>query len=509
MLRYLTIASLFLITALAASAVEVPMRDRVWCDPVAGISFRYPYEWFCTNQIAGHLQRPNGAGKTPYEWRQGSQWMVIGGKPAFDVMPFSFTTASLPPGLDATATPAAVGDAMVGQPALTWTEWDYYRADSARPFAVKNHAPAGIVAALGRNGQRCCLVVRHGDRFSGVVLNGNPDDTSSGNQQLLDSFEVMAKKGQRLATWRELQCSKNQVQNAAGQMVGSSTGKPVAWKDALELETEHYHITANRDPARLLFWGAYYEALWRAYAKVFEPDSMPPLKAEVHVFERAKEFEQAGQYWISPDVVTKPTPTSIKGGFFTPGLLSLWTYEEVATMGGSMTSESVAAHECTHQFVHLTCNGTRHVPTWINEGLAVYFESGTFRNGEFTPQLPRSRLEQLKSRYQTQRSTLRPLSDYLDHHGDIDAMEYGEVFAMTHFWVFSDQGATPAKGVKTGKQRFIEFWKALKNQEDGNKAFERIFMADMITSQGNREAAVKLWTKLLMDYVNNGLRVRR
>ncbi len=160
--------------------------------------------------------------------------------------------------------------------------------------------------------------------------------------------------------------------------------------------------------------------------------------------------------------------------------------------------------------MHLTCNGTDHVPTWINEGLAVYFEAGAFRNNEFIPQLPQRRLELLKNLYQQRRKTLQPLDAYLDHHGPIEAENYGEVFAMTHFWVFSDQGdQNRPKGVKTGHQRFIEYWKALKAKEDGAKAFERIFMADMIKSRGSREEAVKLWTKLLMDYVQGGLKVRR
>lgn len=486
------------------------MRDRVWCDPVAGFSFRFPYDWICTDQTAGTLHRPNGEGATPIARLMGTRWQVVDGKPRYDLEPFSFPVNALPNGLAATATPTEVGEALAGGK-LLWEDWDYYQPGVRRPFAAKGHAPAGITARLGRGPKRSCLAVKHGDRISGLVMNGAPD--ANGNLIPVTTFEVLVKSGQRLATWRELQCRKQQVQRSDGRFVpATATGnvKPVSWGEAWELETEHYHITANRDPARLANLGAYYEGLWRAYAKLFQPDAMPPLKAEVHVFEKIAEYEGAARHWVDPSFVCRKAG-SMMSGFFSPHLLSLWVVEEVAAFTrNEVTVEGVSAHECTHQFVHLTCNGTRHVPTWINEGLAVYFESGVFRSGEFIPQLPQRRLEPLKATYKKREKPLRPLDAYLDHHDHIDAAEYAEVFAMTHFWVFSDQGAVNRpKGVKTGQERFVEYWKALKAKEDGAKAFERIFMADMIKSQGSREAAVKLWTKALMDYVANGLKVRR
>jgi len=96
-------------------------------------------------------------------------------------------------------------------------------------------------------------------------------------------------------------------------------------------------------------------------------------------------------------------------------------------------------------------------------------------------QSPRERIAILKELYAQRKTTLRPLDDYLKHYGHISPDEYGEVYAMTHFWVFAS---------KSGKDRFKLYWTALKHRENGTEAFERIFMADMIKAQGGRDQAI-------------------
>lgn len=490
--------------------LKYPMAARVWCDPVAGISFRYPYEWLCADQVTGALHRPNGPNTSLYSRMSGTQWSIIDGKPQFDVRPFSYLNDQLPAGLNAQSSLSEIGNA-IAESVLTWENWDYYRSSPRRPFAAKNFAPLGITGAIGHDDQGCCLILKHGNRYSGVRLSGAPDNPELKNTIILDSFEVLSKSGggSRAMTWRENQCKKNQVACADDRMVTSipsGKAKPTTWANAWQIETEHYHITANRSPARLAFLGLYFEALWRSYSKVFLPTSMPPIKSEVHIFERASEFEGCSKEWQSPTFVVRHG-NEIMGGFFSPLHLSMFLYEEnEALVGPTGSVEHVSAHECTHQFVHLACNGSHHVPTWLNEGLAVYFENGVLRNGEFQTKLPIKRLEQLKTTYAQTKSTLWPLDKYLDYHGGIPADNYGEVFAMTYFWVFSDQNSPKKPGVKNGKDRFQEYWNALKEKEDGSQAFERIFMADMIAAQGSREAAIKLWSKKLLDYVKNGLK---
>jgi len=278
--------------------------------------------------------------------------------------------------------------------------------------------------------------------------------------------------------------------------------KPVAWSDGWDIETEHYHVTGHTSSARLLAHGAYLEALYRTYAELYEPDRMPPLKFEVHIFNRKSDFDAAAAAY---GMNTAMGGGGITGGFFTPGLLSLWVYEESGSLGGEDFSvEYVTAHECSHQFLHLACNGSEHVPTWFNEGLAVYFESGVFENNQFTVRPPREQISRLQTLYAEQKRMLTPPATYLDHHGHIAVDQYGEVYAMVQFFVFGTCGPG-CRHKNCGRSRFRDYWQALRNHDDGAKAFERIFLDDMIKAKGSREAALKAWEQALLTYVKRGL----
>jgi hypothetical protein len=289
-------------------------------------------------------------------------------------------------------------------------------------------------------------------------------------------------------------------------MVLAKAGQSADWKSGWQLETQHYHISGDVSPEILVSHGAYLEALFRAYTRFFEPDAMPPYKFEVHIFATYDEFLTCSAAWGNPIGIG---PGEVVGGFFVPELLSLWVYEESGRVGGeAMAIEHVMAHECSHQFLHLALGGSDQVPTWLNEGLAVYFESGRFQGGEFRIEPPTGRVDELKEIYAREHTTLWPLDRYLDHHGPIAAAQYGEVYAMTSFWLFGACNPDPANCPhrNCGLSRFRQYWQALKKHEDGAKAFERIFMADMIRSQGGREAAVAKWQELLLEYARTRLR---
>ena len=292
------------------------------------------------------------------------------------------------------------------------------------------------------------------------------------------------------------------VSRLAGSPVAATLKtKPVAWTEGWDLETEHYHISAHTSPGRLLQHGAYYEALYRSYCEVYQPEKMPPVKFEVHVFDKNKDFLSASAAWGIP---VSSGGSGIVGGFFVPSLLSLWVFEESGALGGDDFSvEHVSAHECSHQFLHVACNGSEHVPTWINEGLAVYFESGKFKGGQFVLLPPVERLGQLQAAYLRAGSMLQKPELYLDHKGRIGASQYGEVYAMVHFWVFNQCKSACKHRDKDncGRYRFLQFWAAMRKGEEGKDAFERIFMADMVKTLGSREKAVKEWEKQMVDYV--------
>ena len=460
--------------ALAADTRDTwPMRWRVYADPVAGIAFRHPYDVIPKELDAGELYRIN-----PDTWTFA---------PTPTIRVFTRTNG------DARAAGAAEAGADVA-----WSPWLPVTAKGKKP------GPGGVLGTVGKGAtERTILAIGLDTRTVGLVLAGGPEDGD--NPGILASAEALVappKSKVVPATSRDLQGRQGIVWDATGKPVDHRrTGKvaPVPWAQAWEMETEHYHLTSNTSPARLAWHGAYLEALYRAYAVIYQPARMPPGKCEVHLFNTQAEFRATANAWGSR--LPPPSDGSILGGFFAPGLASLWVYEESGILGGSdMAIEHVIAHECSHQFLHLATNGNRTVPTWLNEGLAVYFESGVFRDGQFQIRSPAGRLDRLKALYQEQGDTLAPLDQYIDHRGHISPDQYGEVYAMTHFWLFGACNGPSCRHQTCGLARFRRYWADLKTGADGSAAFEKHFLADMIAAKGGREQALAAWKTALLTY---------
>jgi hypothetical protein len=228
---------------------------------------------------------------------------------------------------------------------------------------------------------------------------------------------------------------------------------------------------------------------------------MPPYKMEIHIFNTHQNFMDAAA------AHGFPVSESV-GGFFVPNLMSIFVYEDSSKWGGDDFSvEHVLAHECSHQFLHVACNGSRHVPTWLNEGLAVYFEAGIVNRGQFEARTPKGRIDYLKQIYDIQNRTILPLDKYLSHYGHISPAQYSEVYAMTNFWLFGTcRSGCKHKPKECGLAHFRDYWKRLKEREDGTKAFEATFMEQMIKAKGSREAAIAAWELAYYDYVKRVLR---
>ena len=509
--RCAVLACLFAgIAQLAAADGAWDMRWRVFCDYQSGISFRYPYGYQVPDQYKAEMIHAEAEGMTRGVIREveidGKKVRVlVSSQPQRsgpDVRAFSTLANALPPGTPTDL--AAIGNQLTGC-SLAWKAFDYYQKSASRPQSSPTWAPKDLQAMVGDSPKACGFIVKQGERYSGLVLTGSIE--SGDNQAIIDSFEVMAgggKSRQPFQTWREAQGRAGKVMTADGKPVSASGhSSSSAWKDGWDLETAHYHITTHVSPVRLMQYGTYLEALYRAYSNIYEPDSVPPYKLEIHIFNTQEDFmSAAGAHGF-------PVGQTV-GGFFVPSLLSIFAYEESSKWGGdSFSVEHVLAHECSHQFLHVTCNGSDHVPTWINEGLAVYFESGVFRNGNFIIQPPRERINRLKEIYDRLHHPIAPLDEYLGNYSHISPDMYGEVYAMTTFWLFgSCDNNDPAtcKHKNCGLSHFRAYWQALKRHEDGTKAFDETFMTDLIKAQGSRKAALSAWEAAYMHYVKSALK---
>jgi hypothetical protein len=217
---------------------------------------------------------------------------------------------------------------------------------------------------------------------------------------------------------------------------------------------------------------------------------------EVHVFDTYDAMVAHARAADGP----RPAAGEVVGGYFHTGWLAMTTSAGIDDLGiPGMTLDGVLAHECSHQFLHLTLGGSAHVPTWINEALAVHFENAVANGADLRIVPPARRIAQLQERYAQRRQPVAgSVAHYLGHHGGIGADMYGEVYAMLHSFVF---GQTARTRGKTGLDRLQEYLGAMRQGEDGDAAFERIFLADMIAAQGGRDQAITAWDAYLVRYV--------
>lgn len=453
-----------------------PMRMRISADYEAGVSFRLPYMLIATDQSKAIYYRIGQRGRAMVTEGQPSMRLVWNKLPETPAGDF-----------------ASLADQVVGA-TLTWVPYDYYRQAPHRPFAAKPFAPPGVEALLGTAADRSALALRFDGRIAAVELLGSFKD----RHELLDHVQAMPppeRKGAERRTWGEAQHARGVVPGPDGKPASPPANPkiPLAWTSGWEVETRHFHVTGHSSPALLTQRAKYLEALYRAYDKFFQPPTPPPLKFEVHIVNTWSEFEALSNACDNPLPVM---PGSVLGGFFMPAYQSLWVYEESGKRGGrAMEIEFVMNHECSHQFLHMACNGSDHVPTWLNEGVAVYFENGQIQGNEYVWRPPTDRIAHLTDQYRRLKTTLVSPDQYLDHYRGFGGANYGEAYAMVHFWAF---------GIDGGRKRFLDYWAALRKGENGTKAFERIFMEDMVKAQGSREAALFKWRQLLYEYVVQG-----
>ena len=207
-------------------------------------------------------------------------------------------------------------------------------------------------------------------------------------------------------TYREgLFTEKKAVLNHQGKAVKPRKDGPVEWAECWEVETAHYHVTCHVSSARTHFYGMLCEALFVAFNDLYQPETITPYKMEIHIFNKFEDFQSSAASIGIP--VAFGT-----GGFFSPSLLCIFAYEDSIKVNPQFTPEKVLGHELSHQFLHLACNGTRHVPTWVNEGLAVYFETFALKRGKYINKPPTGRIQLLSRLYQQTNNVLWPMKNY-------------------------------------------------------------------------------------------------
>ena len=293
-----------------------------------------------------------------------------------------------------------------------WSEFNYYEESPERPQGNVKWAPEGITAALGYNDDYSILALSYEQGIAVVKCTGGLSEHT--NEHVLNTVEVMVEKRKELQTYRHGTTLRGMVVNYKGEIGKPPRVKSVAVDQAYDIETAHYHVISNVPGKAIHQYGAMMEVLYDAFIKTYLPEKVPVFKMEVAVWADQGQMSQAagktGVGPLGPGVL----------GFFAPGLLNIMAYETGAS-DGDFSTFATLAHEASHQFLHMACNGSQHVPTWINEGLAVYFESAQYRNGRLSLRAPKGRLNNLSRWYSrmTNGKMLWKPDVYLSHYGHI------------------------------------------------------------------------------------------
>jgi len=143
---------------------------------------------------------------------------------------------------------------------------------------------------------------------------------------------------------------------------------PTPWPRAYIYESRYYRVRTNtsRDVARYI--GILMDSHVEAFKKVFRFRMTIP-KTNIYAYRTRKEFEYYGGKLV--------------GAIVGPNTGGFWTQKRGGTIvlpylrEGNLDPGKVLLHEASHQFLHRALNSDR-IPTWLDEGLAVFFEESRY-----------------------------------------------------------------------------------------------------------------------------------
>ncbi|MBX3472630.1 MAG: DUF1570 domain-containing protein, partial [Planctomycetes bacterium] len=216
--------------------------------------------------------------------------------------------------------------------------------------------------------------------------------------------------------------------------------------------------------------GKVMEKAYKAYDKLFGPDRPGEVVPTVIVFSDRGQFET-----FSARLRVGSTENTL--GYYWPPyrILVFYDQDEGQRRGGGLVSKSTLEtllHETFHQWLDLYVEDA---PRWFDEGLAEYFGLSELGRTELryglVPQAPPSRLHDIKLAFAGEYPRPLPLQRLLtaDHATFMRGTQAGINYA--HAWSFVHY-----LGSSTGGQKLLrEYFKALREGLDREKAFDRVF----------------------------------
>jgi hypothetical protein len=205
--------------------------------------------------------------------------------------------------------------------------------------------------------------------------------------------------------------------------------------------TSSYRLfTTETDALLLAALPAFLESSLDRYTTEFGPLPLPPMSLDTFLMINRPQWTRLTRQLMGDHAA--PYLLIERGGFSSGGRALLWSIGRADTL-------AIAAHEGWHQYTQRTFKDE--LPTWLEEGIAVYFEGMIIEHAR--PLSPRpapwannERYEQLRSA--ANRGQLAPLSELLTsrpealiHVGaDPTLTYYAQVWALIHFLREHDGG---------------------------------------------------------------------
>ena len=244
------------------------------------------------------------------------------------------------------------------------------------------------------------------------------------------------------------------------------------WTKAWVLKTEHYQFKSNCTPRVVEEIAQAMEVCWKEQSGIFNlTKTWKPVSVEVYATQ-----EQFLKYSAEAGI---PMNYGVLG-YFAWGGNSNTVIIRCFYAGSIEDTLSTLFHESTHLMMYTYMGGGDQVPTWLNEGLAVYFEDAQRDDKKLNIQgIPFGRLWHLQKQLEERDISLDELTA-LDGMYAYTGERYPQGWSLVHFFLYADKAKY--------RKAFMAYLEALRQQR--NKDPGDLFRA---TFGGNPNIFKKRW----------------
>ncbi|MCW8130539.1 MAG: tetratricopeptide repeat protein [Planctomycetota bacterium] len=205
----------------------------------------------------------------------------------------------------------------------------------------------------------------------------------------------------------------------------------IPWSKALQERSPHFTIITNTNKELAKQMSQALEQQFADFVRRFAIRNEPKAPLPVKVFAERAEFKKYSAEHGLPD------PERV-AGYYSP------TEKEIVLFWSDDTEDvlNTLYHETTHYFVDLYMPKAD-APIWMNEGLAVYFETAQFKNGKLeTGQIPYGRLLDLQEALKAHKNHKLSRLLNMDQYGEMgyNLLAYAEGWSLVYFFANYQNG---------------------------------------------------------------------